>query len=408
MSNTSRPSWPLWRISLTGLIIIALTVSAILSWHYLTGGAMAGCGSGSACSSVLGSRWSALAGIFPVSGLALCLYSAMLAAVFHLGARTEASVRRMAWATLLLLSGAALGSAVWFTIIQRNFIGAFCPYCTTAHTTGIVIAILSLWQSFHQTSIHNIFDKKKKNISGENKPLLSRRQITAAMGTGLALAGAMAFFQTKLMPSAVYQDGMMRESYTIIDYKESPIIGSPDAPNIITVLFDYNCPHCQQIHFMLSEAVRRTGGQLAFVLCPVPLNRECNPYVLDDVEAFRNSCDLTKTGLAVWFADRDAFGKFDDWMFSFDSSNRWTPRGTDEARAKAIELIGEEAFINAMMDTQVEQYLQKSISIYGQTIQEGRGGIPKMIYGSRWITPEPYNTDELISIIQKNLLVSLQ
>ena len=35
---------------------------------------------------------------------------------------------------------------------------------------------------------------------------------------------------------------------------------------IVTVLFDYKCPHCQQLHFMLDEAIRRYGGKLAFAL----------------------------------------------------------------------------------------------------------------------------------------------
>jgi len=51
----------------------------------------------------------------------------------------------------------------------------------------------------------------------------------------------------------------------------------------------------------------------------------------------------------------------------------------------------------------VEKYLQTSVEIYGKTIQNGKGGIPKMVFGSRWVIPETSVTDDLISILQKSL-----
>ncbi len=66
-----RQSWPWWRWILTGLSTLALVLSAYLGWHYLVGGSMIGCGGESSCDQVLNSRWSAIGGILPVSGLAL-------------------------------------------------------------------------------------------------------------------------------------------------------------------------------------------------------------------------------------------------------------------------------------------------------------------------------------------------
>ncbi|MDR2910104.1 MAG: vitamin K epoxide reductase family protein [Bacteroidales bacterium] len=407
MGKISQRLWSPWRVLLAGLIVTALTISAVLSWHYITGGAMVGCGSGSSCSNVLGSRWSALAGVFPVSGMALGVYSAMLVVVFFIGTDTENSVRRLAWSAILVLSGSVVGSAVWFTVIQKRFIGEFCPYCTTAHVTGIFISTLVIWRVFHEFESISGKIKSKVIVRNLQKRILGNLQIVTFVFSGLVLAVIMAVVQVNFMPLSVNQDGVLYENYTIIDYQDAPVIGSPDAPYTVILLFDYNCPHCQKIHFMLEDAVRHYEGKLAFLLCPIPLNRECNQYVLDDVEAFRNSCDLAKISLSVWFANKEAFAEFDNWMFSFESGNTWLPRNTEAARAKAIELFGYDVFYNTLASPQVEQYLQKSIRIYGQTIQGGRGGIPKMIYGSRWITPEPYNAEELVSMIQKNLFVPL-
>ena len=346
---------------------------------------MAGCGGGSPCSNVLGSRWSALAGVFPVSGLAMGVYFAMLLVVFFIGADTENSVRRLAWGAILILSGAVAGSAVWFMVIQKWFIGEFCPYCTTAHITGFFITMLVIWRVLHE--FENIF-----------RPL----KVAAFVFSGLALAGILAAVQIGLMPLAVSQEGKLQESYAIIDYHDAPMVGSPDAPYIVTLLFDYQCSHCQKIHFMLEDAVRLYEGKLAFLLCPAPLSRSCNPYVFRDSD----SCDLAKIGLAIWFTNRQAFAEFENWMFSFETGGRWLPRSLESARTKAVELIGRDEFDKALTDSRIEQHLQKSIRIYGQTIQGGMSGIPKMIYGSQWIIPEPYNAEELVLILQKSLFVN--
>ena len=140
-------SWPWWRWALIGLNILALVLSATLSWHYLKGGSMVGCGGGSPCDLVLNSRWSILAGIFPVSGLAMGVYLTLLAAGFFIGPETEAPVRRLAWGAMLIMSGSIVGSAVWFTVIQKLFIGNFCVYCMATHIIGLLLAGLIIWRA---------------------------------------------------------------------------------------------------------------------------------------------------------------------------------------------------------------------------------------------------------------------
>ena len=111
----------------TGLSALGLALSAYLGWHSLMGGAVIGCGGGSSCDHVLSSRWSAVGGVLPVSGLAAGAYLAMLVASFFIGPSTAPADRRFAWGAILVLVGAAAGSAVWFIIVQKWLIGAFLP-----------------------------------------------------------------------------------------------------------------------------------------------------------------------------------------------------------------------------------------------------------------------------------------
>ena len=393
---------PWWHLIIIVLIVVALILSAVMSWHYLMGGSMVGCTGGSPCDLVLNSQWSTIAGILPISGLAVGIYMALLTASFFIGSSTESTIRELAWKAMLIIAGAIAGSAIWFTIVQKWIIGDFCPYCMTTHITGLLLAALVIWRATKEVA------GKSQYISSNNKKMTKKNisrplKVFGLVFIGLGLAGIMSAFQVSFTPSSVYSGGETQDNIVKIDYHSAPIIGSPDAQYVITLLFDYQCPHCQKIHFLLDEVVQRYAGKVAFVLCPAPLNTKCNPYVPRDIDAFKNSCELAKIGLAVWFANHEAFSAFENWMFSFDSGDRWQPRSLDAVRAKAIELVGQTKFDAAMSDQRVEKYLQTSVEIYGKTIQNGKGGIPKMVFGSRWVIPETSVTDDLISILQKSL-----
>lgn len=362
-----------------------------MSWHYLSGGPMIGCGGGSPCEQVLSSTWSMIAGILPVSGLAMGVYLSMLVAGVFIGPATEASVRRLAWSVMLVLAGSVAGSAIWFTVVQRWIIRDFCPWCMIMHITGLLLAVLVIWRAVKYLTTQNI------------RPAA----VMLRFLTGLVIAGLLVISQVVLTPGTVYSDGESGDSAITLDYNNVPMIGPPDAPYVVSLLFDYQCTHCQKLHFMLAEAVNSYSGKLAFALCPSPLNPRCNPYIPKDVDQFRNSCELTKIGLAVWLADREVFPEFENWMFTFESGNSWLPRSPEAARAKAIELVGRDKFDSSMENPWIGTYLEITTGIYGQTLQNGMGGIPKLIFGPRWVIPQPDSFEDLVVILQKSLSVPM-
>jgi len=397
-----RRSWPWWRWVLTGLSVLALGLSAFLCWHYLTGGSVIGCSAGGPCEQVLSSRWSAIGGVVPVSGLAMGAYMAMLAAILFIGPATQAPVRRLAWCAMLVVVGAAAGSAVWFTILQKWVIGGFCPYCMAAHITGLLLAVFVIWRALME--FDDVTDTAPTNpATAAPRRLIGRVPAIGLVLVGLALAGFVAVCQIVIAPQSVYDDGESLDTLPAIDPHTVPLVGSPDAPYVVTLLFDYRCTHCQHMHFMLDEAVRRYGGTLAFALCPAPLDSQCNPYVLEDTGGVNDSCDLARVALAVWVADREAFPAFELYIFSVDSGDRWHPRSLDAARAKAVELVGQEKFDAAWADPWIDQHLQTSVRISGET----GGAVPKLVYGSRWVTPQLYSADDLVWILKNSLAVPM-
>ncbi len=410
-------SWPWWRLAVTALSTLALASSVYLAWHSLVGGPVIGCGGGSPCNKVLSSRWSSIGGVFPVSSLAAGAYLAMLVASLSIGPARAAPVRRLAWRTMLVVVGAAAGSAVWFIIVQKWVIGAFCPYCMTTHISGLLLAALTMWRAPEVMDEAPTIVASTKPLAsgclGSTVPLEGASRVSPGdvIGSwppigfflaGLGLAGILATCQLGFAPPAAYIRGQSQNTPPSLDPHSVPLLGSPEAPYVVSLLFDYECPHCQQLHFLLNEAIRRYNGKLAFALCPTPLNRQCNPYVPRDEKEFKDSCELAKVGLALWVANREAFTAFDHWMFSFESGDRWQPRSLDSAKAKAIELVGQAKFDAGWNAPWVPGYMQTCIRIYGHT---GSNAIPKLVFGPRWVTPEPRDANDLVSILQTSLAV---
>ncbi len=321
-----RQSWPWWRWVLTGLSALALALSSYLGWHYLVGGSVIGCGGGSPCDQVLNSRWSSVAGVLPVSGLAAGAYLAML------------DCQSFYWS-----DHGSTGSAAGLARDAGSGRGG-CGKCRVVHHRAEMDRWLFL-PLLHGHAHHRPAAGGFGHLAGAQA---TRRRFNSAgprmfpqqlQGAFLAicprwvsprlvwsLLASWRPARSDFVPPAVYRGGESKNYLPAIDPHDVPLLGSPDAPYVVTLLFDYNCPHCQQLHFMLDEAVRRYDGKLAFALCPTPLNTRCNPYIPRDVDEFKDSCELAKIGLAVWVAKREAFPAFDRWMFSFESGDRWQPR----------------------------------------------------------------------------------
>ncbi len=401
-------SWPWWRWIMTGLNILALVLSSILSWHYLNGGSMVGCSGASPCNTVLSSRWSMIAGVLPVSGLAMGVYLAMLVAGFFIGPDTEVSVRHLAWKAMLILAGSVFGSAIWFIYIQKSILGDFCIYCMSVHITGLLLAAMIAWQAFREFRYSGKDNQIDTDGAKEVTPATQRRTVgffrtISPSLIGLILVGILVAGQAGHSSQIDFLNGESQNDLPAIDYKTAPVIGSPDAPYMVSLLYDYDCPHCQKLHLMLDKTVRLYHGKLAFVLCPTPLNSHCNPYIPRDVSEFKNSCELARIGLAMWVAGHNAFHVFDNWMYSSEPGNSWHPRSPEAARAKAVELVGQKKFDAALSAPWIGKYMQTCIRIFGQTLKNGSGGVPKMILGTHWVIPEPRSANDLVRILQKTL-----
>ncbi len=370
----------------TAALLLCAACLALAGWmlfHSLTGARMAGCGAGSGCDSVMGSPWAYVLGGVPVSLPAAVAYLLLALCLVFLGGETaeDRSLDRLLWPMMLVLGGAIVGAALWFCYLQLFVLHAFCKYCTLLHLLGIVLAVLVL--------------------------VAAPRKFVWFV-VGLLSAAVFAAVQVYTRP-VVYDEGRTEAALPSFVDGEIPVLGPQDAPDELTLLFDFQCIHCRRLHRVLPDLLEKAGGQYRIRLCPVPLSSACNPYIpAAGVDRFAGSCALTRDALAVWYARPDAYEAYWDYLLGGGPSTASTGSATSsgpapaDAEARARAILGD-GFQAAVQDPRIDAYLRKVEELFGRTSNAEKSGVPRLIHGQNWLVPETDQADELLELIRLSL-----
>lgn len=370
------------RKTMVVLTAIVLLLSVILCIHSISGHGLIGCTQGTSCNQVLGSKWSFLFGIIPVSALAIGAYLTLLACILLINSDSTAQQEKaFLYKAILLVCGAVTGCAAWFIYLQYRMIHAFCPYCMTAHVLGIGISVLTvIWCVRQKTG-----------------------RIALNICAGILLAVILAVVQFLTTPRSLAERGFTDEQLRYPNPAEMPIVGNPDAEHLITLLFDWQCSHCRRLHLQLPEAVAQLGDSIAVVCCPISMSRECNPHISPGIDRFAGSCTFMRIGLAIWRNDPNAYREYENWFFGTDLSQGWTPPTVEQATAMAEQLIGKDNLDKEFESRWMENYTSIVNELFGRTSRGTTSAIPRLICNGKIIIPEADNPSALASLIHEIL-----
>lgn len=400
------PKWLVWTRLLLLISVAGALYLVVVAFH---NGPVAGCGPGSGCDKVLSSRWAYWLDI-PVGVPAVVVYLALLASTFWITSRRTADDRRAAWMLAIGLSVVIAGAALWFVGLQMFVIEAFCKFCMLAHVCGFAAAMLCLnnipfaanpnmpaWsgKSSEQGVPRKAFApllmlgvvgvaglaagqllvQKQRNIVKVFAPAVTN-QVPAGTSSG-AQAPAIAIQNS---PNARLIGPRLLSLYDgqfLFQLDDVPMIGPADAANVIVNLSDYNCFHCRMLHPILKEVQKRFGNRLGIVCLPMPMDKQCNPYVPPRHPTFTNSCDYARLSLAVWRANKSAFGTFNDWLFSTEQ-----PAPVEQVREFAGRLVGTEKLSMALTNEWIDQQILKACNLHYTNWQATAGpAMPQIIIG---------------------------
>jgi len=425
-----------WTHAVRILLFSAAIITAYLALTSLAlSGQVPGCGQDSGCGKVLNSPWAYWLGI-PVSLLGLGLYGAFFISTFSLKIGQQQKATR-SLNSLTLFSFATLAAAAWFVGVQAVAIGAFCPYCCTAHGLASLAAVIFLSQA-----------------SDIGSRLAVRLNFGAGIGSALGLVAVIAAGQiilpkepeaplivdlgqaqtnapiaeakpapkptpppapavepkptppavatvTPEAPSTPKAEPFLVPRTTLsLDAARLPLLGPANAPHRIGCLFDYTCHHCRQLHGFIRTAIDKFDGQLSCLMIPMPLDANCNAQFKRTHRDHVDACKYAKICLAVQQVAPAKYDAFDRWLFT----NHKTTKPLAKVRAHAASLVGAAALNKALASAAVQQQLQQDIRAYELNSKNGGNSrMPQTIIKDQVIFGPPQSDTALQSILKQKL-----
>ena len=444
-AETSRVSTVAKYIMMT-CSLVALVTSSYLAWASMTSSAVAGCGGGSVfdCSHVLHTRWSTVLSI-PVSIPAIVIHVTVLGLLLMRPAST--AHRRTQMASLGFASLAAGAAAIWFIYLQIFVIRHLCPYCLVAHTAGIILASIFLWEqpvgprslkwiglsviasvallatlqltadgqqsyeTIHHTTTPELdgTTSNSNNFSNEEADLFAP-PVSAQLHTSLKNIIKQINPQTLLClgtgmanPASLFLAEVQADSGTSTKAVEIlgglklatdawPLIGEPDAELVFVQMFDYTCPHCRKTHESLKAAETKYGDRLAVISLPVPLDGKCNPTVRSTAASHGEACEIAKLAIAVWATDHQQFTEFHNFLF--ESQPNYA-----QAMVKAESMLDKTMLGSVLSSSLPGDYVQKHITLYQKA---GAGQIPKLLFPKTTTVGAIESKEAMIRLIEQH------
>jgi protein-disulfide isomerase len=144
-----------------------------------------------------------------------------------------------------------------------------------------------------------------------------------------------------------------------VNISDFPIIGSPDAENVVLHFFDFTCPSCRRLHPTLMSEHQPYANQSALVMVPVPLDAECNPQIKETSYIHRDACAFARIAIALWNTAPQAYPEYDHFLFE----NEYPPTG-EAALAAARQLAGNNSLDQALSDSRVSAALREGMIMF--------------------------------------------
>jgi len=410
---------------------LAAGLSGLLLYQSQTLDLLPGCGGGSGCETVLSSKWSLWLGI-PVSLPALGIYTAMFAAVLLRDPRARHAQPPTEW-VMVLCAVSAIAAALWFVTVQVALVGALCKYCLATHAAGVSASVLCVLSAKPVLSVKSLSTAGAAAlglavvlIGGQvagDAPKSAGPRVTFADDAPsiapIAQPPLVAIHDSPAAPPAVIQSTptdpappppadavpvatsaqRMVKFYGgrfEVDATAVPVLGDPQAPIVLAVLYDYTCLHCRDTRKILEKTREQYGDKLAILCLPVPLDSDCNKLIRRTSPGNRYACEVAQTSLALWRAAPGKWPQFDRRLYT-EADIRTTAR----AKIAAWEIIGESALDKAMKDGWVDQQIALGVNLYALCGKaSGSTALPMLVseHGIMNGTPRhPLDIEDLIT-----------
>ncbi len=383
-------------------------ISAYLYYKVATGGAILGCSEGNkGCGSVLASKWSNVLGV-SVTLPAMAVYALAIMCVWVSATKPDSAVGRGAGRLLMLLIGAMVASAVWFTYAQIGLVKEICGYCTTAHVLGIVGAGITYFGGV----AWRVDGVRTGMFPGSFKPAtwvvvgmvwalllpgLAREKAVGVTSLGKGFAGSAGTGFDVDTGTGDSRTISILQGRLFLKPSQFPVLGRRDAKVIVVEMFDYTCPHCRNMARVLEKARDRYAGELAVLPLYTSLGHQCNPNASYNV-MHGDSCELGKMGIAIARIDKAKWLEYDAFVMKGE-----TAPPVAEVKAFAESLVGKAKLEEEVAKPSVDAMVQSNLAIYRQIrTLVGQASLPILIYKGEMIIGYPGKEEDLYKLLESS------
>jgi uncharacterized membrane protein len=410
----------------------SLVLSGALAWKGRGRGSLPGCGNGSPCAALTTGRWSRV-GSVRVVNLGVIVYFCMFATGMWRFIVGTIQASPVAIDVLAAASAIAVGSALWFILLQGAIARLWCPWCTLTHvlafaggvialrsvgidqsaalpiaigTTAVVALVLGqivlkpkLYAVVHDVPRHT-------QAAAENPPgpaasaappakLELPEEPTVPASPAEQPAGASSTGATPVAPTAQSRPETFVNGRVALDANNWPVLGPLTARHLVVDLFDYTCDQCRSLHGHLLRVRERYPDDIAVIMVPVPQDVRCNRFLKRQNPHHVNACDYAMYALAVWLTEAEKFSEYDRWLFE----PAHVP-GLEEARAMAETMVGPDRFAQTLATASVDRRVREAIDFY---MSAGAGPLPQLLLRNAALLGQVPSFEIVCDVLERQL-----
>jgi hypothetical protein len=181
------------------------------------------------------------------------------------------------------------------------------------------------------------------------------------------------------------------------------MIGSPEAPHIVVELVSYDCPHCRKMHALMKKAAEHYGDQVALLVMPVPLQKECNKLITDSAASHVGACGTASRACGIARLEPSAFAKFHNFLMSGGDE----PPAMEKIVPKANGLVDREQLRQIIGRPEVKKQIESYVDLFGQLQAMSRDpkkfGLPVQILGDQVLNGSVEKVDDIYQAWEQHL-----
>ncbi len=191
-----------------------------------------------------------------------------------------------------------------------------------------------------------------------------------------------------------------------LDVYKHPIIGSPEAPHIVVEMVSYDCPHCRKMAPMMQQALEHYGDQVAILVMPIPLDKDCNKLITDPAVTHQGACGTARMVIAMAGLEPTEFAKFHEFLMSGDKEK---PPGMGKIIPKVGSIVNPDKLRDSQHGPKVAKQLEGYVDLFGQLQAKSTDhktfGLPVQILGDNVVSGEVEKVEDIYKAWEENLHV---